>query len=72
MYTIHELGICGNGADTSGRFFPERIENWELIGRTECLQSGDPGCCPSLEMISYFKFEKGLKFVRQERKKQEQ
>lgn len=70
MYTANELGICNNVVtDTSGRFFPSKIENGFLMGQTDCLQSGDPGCCPSLEMISYFKFNKGLQFAKQERKK---
>lgn len=69
MHTIHDLGICKNGSDTSGRFFPKKIENGLLIGQTDCYQTGDPGCCPSLEMITYFKFEDELKFVRQEEKK---
>lgn len=69
MYTIHELGLCENGTDTSGRFFPGRIENGMLVGTVECLQDGDPGCCPSLEMDTYFKFDNGLKFVRQFKRK---
>lgn len=70
MYTANELGVCNNVVtDTSGRFFPEKIENGFLVGHTDCLQSGDPGCCPSLEMISYFRFNKGLQFAKQERKK---
>lgn len=70
MYTANQLGVCNNVVtDTSGRFFPEKIENGFLVGHTDCLQSGDPGCCPSLEMISYFRFNKGLQFAKQERKK---
>jgi hypothetical protein len=68
-HSIHSLGICGNITDTTGRFFPAKIENGELVGETQCLQAGDPGCCPSLELITYFKFEDGFKFVRQEPKK---
>lgn len=70
MYTANDLGICNNNkTDTSGKFFPSKIENGYLLGQTDCFQSGDPGCCPSLEMISYFKFENGLQFAKQERKK---
>ena len=68
MYTGRELGICENVSDTSGRFFPSKIVNGEFIGGTDCYKSGDPGCCPSLEMVTYFKFEDGLKFLRQEPK----
>lgn len=72
LYSANQLGICNNiKTDTSGRFFPSKIEKGYLIGQTDCLQSGDPGSCPSLEMISYFKFNKGLQFAKQERKKQE-
>ena len=69
MYTGRALGICEDGADSSGRFFPSKIEKGLFIGGTDCYKSGDPGCCPSLQMFSYFKFENGLKFVRQELKK---
>jgi hypothetical protein len=69
-HSIHSLGICGNITDTTGRFFPSKIENGLLVGETQCLQAGDPGCCPSLEMVTYFKFEDGFKFVRQEPKKE--
>jgi hypothetical protein len=68
-HTIHSLGICGKITDTVGRFFPAKIENGKLVGETQCLQSGDPGCCPSLELTTYFKFEDGFKFVRQEPKR---
>ena len=68
MYTGRELGICENISDTSGRFFPAKIVNGEFIGGTDCYKQNDPGCCPSLEMVTYFKFEDGLKFVRQEPK----
>lgn len=68
-HTIHSLGICGTISDTTGRFFPAKIENGKLVGETQCLKAGDPGCCPSLELITYFKFEDGFKFVRQEPKK---
>lgn len=68
-HSIHSLGICGKINDTTGRFFPEKIEKGQLVGETQCLQAGDPGCCPSLEFITYFKFEDGFKFVRQEPKK---
>lgn len=61
-FSIHDLGICQDISDTSGRFFPQKIENGRLIGQTDCLQSGDPGCCPSLELITYFKFDNGFKF----------
>lgn len=69
-YTQGSLGFCTEDSDTSsrGRFFPSKIENGLLIGQTDCLQQGDPGCCPSLEMISYFKFENGLVLAKQERK----
>jgi len=67
VYTANNLGICNNNkTDTSGRFFPSKIENGFLIGKTDCLQRGDPGCCPSLEMLTYFKFNKGLQFAKQE------
>jgi hypothetical protein len=69
MYTGRGLGICKNVSDTSGRFFPAKIVNGEFIGGTDCYSKNDPGCCPSLEMVTYFKFENGLKFVRQEPKK---
>ncbi|MFY7964483.1 MAG: hypothetical protein ACOVO1_06275 [Chitinophagaceae bacterium] len=69
QYTQHSLGFCTEANDTSGRFFPDKIENSLLIGHTDCLQQGDPGCCPSLEMITYYKFGNGLKLLRQERKK---
>ena len=69
MYTGRELGICKNTSDTSGRFFPARSVNGEFIGGTDCYKKNDPGCCPSLEMVTYFKFDDGLKFVRQEPKK---
>lgn len=62
VFSIHELGICENITDTSGRFFPGKIENGRLVGQTDCLQNGDPGCCPSLEYISYFTFDNGFKF----------
>ena len=68
MYTGRQLGICKNVSDTSGRFFPAKIVNGEFIGGTDCYKKNDPGCCPSLEMITYFKFEDGFKFVRQEPK----
>lgn len=68
MYTGRGLGICEDRADSSGRFFPSKIEKGLFIGVTDCYKSGDPGCCPSLQMVSYFKFENGLKFVRQEKK----
>lgn len=40
-----------------------------IVGRTDCLQAGDPDCCPSLEMITYYKFQNKLVLQRQERKK---
>ncbi len=61
-FSIHELGICSHVNDTSGRFFPAKIENGRLVGQTDCLQKGDPGCCPSLEYITYYTFDNGFKF----------
>lgn len=66
-HSIHSLGICNDVSDTSGRFFPEKIENGMLIGKTSCYKKGDPGCCPSDCKITYFKFENGFKFEKQEK-----
>ncbi len=57
--TIKSPDVCGcNGSGVSGGYFyPDSIENSQVVGRSICWSENDAPCCPTM------RFETRLKFV---------
>jgi len=56
--------LCGckegtnEGGSYGGNFYPEKIENGIVIGKSICWTKNDAHCCPSLKFNTTVKFEK--------------
>ena len=63
-YTSYDLGICKK-TKSKGAFYPSAIVHKTLVGDTHGYTKNDPGCCPSLNYNTRFKFDKGFKMISQ-------
>ena len=54
----------------AGQFFPDKIENGLILGKSICWAENDPRCCPSLEYLTTITFDgKQLKYKSQRQTK---
>ncbi len=51
---------CDGNDETGGDFYPEKIENGIIAGKSVCWAEGDGHCCPSLNFKARVKLEKGV------------
>ncbi len=69
MYSSFSLGHCEPGGSHDGQFYPEKIDNGIISGHSVCYARDDGHLSPSFSFTTNYKFDNGLIFLNQTKRK---